>query len=404
MRASENDVLRHRTNLDPVFMTGGTGFLGSHLAAELLMKGYRIILLARASADATAEQRVHRLLDWLGLEERYREHLEVVDGSLDARRFGLDKELYNRLLCEVGEIIHCASNTSFSEGKRPSIERTNICGMEHMLDFAANGRVYFFHYVSTAYSAGARSGICLEEIAQPLKFTNVYEETKYRAERMAAERCRKEGIRYSIYRPSVVYGNSITGRSTRFNAVYYPVKTVLYLRSLFTRDIRECEGENAKKMGVTFTANGSIYLPIRIATATDGGVNLIPIDYFANAFTAIMDESLESGIFHIVNRNLIKIEDLMRYTQKLFKIEGMEPCRAESFNDRPRNALEILFDTYIDIYGPYMKDTRIFDDRRTQAILAPKGIVCPDFDYEIFSRCMNYGVECGWGKKIFAVK
>jgi hypothetical protein len=148
-------------------------------------------------------------------------------------------------------------------------------------------------------------------------------------------------------------------------------------------------------MGVRFAEDGSLYLPIRVEVANGGGVNLIPIDYFVNAFMSIMGECLDGGIFHIVNRKLKRVEDLIDYTKRLFKVGGMEPCPAEAFDEKSKNALEILFDAYLEIYGAYMRDTRIFDNRKAQAILSKEGVVCPDFDFDVFSRCMNFAVGCG---------
>ena len=305
---------------------------------------------------------------------------------------------------DVDEIIHCASNTSFSERKRAAVERANIDALGNVLDLAADGRCSFFHYVSTAYAAGRKDGVCKEELADNDSFINVYEETKYRAERIVSEHCGREGIRLSVYRPSIVYGNSKTGRSTRFNAVYYPIRTILFLRDLYDADIRERGGSNAREMGVRACGDGSLHLPIRVEVSENGGVNLIPIDYFVDAFMALMEGCIDGGVFHIVNRKTVRIEDLIEYTNRLFKIDGMEPCRAGAFIGKPKNALEILFDTYLEVYGPYMRDTRTFEDQKAQAILSGKNVACPDFDFEVFSRCMKYAIECGWGTELFEEK
>jgi hypothetical protein len=79
----------------------------------------------------------------------------------------------------------------------------------------------------------------------------------------------------------------------------------------------------------------------------------------------------------------------------------METCRAWAFVERPKNALEILFDTYLEVYGPYMRDARIFADHNAQAILSRKNVACPDFDFDVFSRCMKYAIECKWGTELF---
>ena len=380
-----------------ILVTGGTGFLGGHILAELLTRGYDVIALARPGKQLSPRERIGRLLDWFSLDDSARSRLEVIGGSIDQPNLGLNSKEYAPLLDCVSEIVHCASDTSFSERKKADVERVNIKGMVNVLDFAVNGGCSFFHYVSTAYVAGRKSGICKEELVESNVFTNVYEETKCRAEWMAAERCGKEGIRLSIYRPSIVYGDSTTGRSTKFNAVYYPVKTLLFLKNLYEADIRAGGGKGAREMGVELKGDGSLHLPIRMEVAENGGLNLIPINYFVEAFTALMEECLDGGIFHIVNQKLKRIEDLIHYTKMLFKIDGLLPCLTTAFDGKPKNALEILFDNYLEVYAPYMRDTRIYDDQKAQPTLSKRELVCPDFDYEVFSRCMNYAMECGWG-------
>jgi len=405
MRSASDKILGRRRDRETVFfLTGGTGFLGSHLAVDLLKKGFKVILLVRPHKGLTARQRVDQLLDGFELAAQHCPYLEVIEGSLLTSTLDLSENDFQRLSREVDEIIHCASDTSFTERKRAEVERVNIGGIGNLLDFAATGRCYFFHYLSTAYVAGRRTGICEEELAENEIFSNVYEETKYRAERMASDRCRQEGIRLSIYRPSVVCGNSKTGRATQFNGFYYPLKTVLFLKDLYSRDIRERGGQRASQMGVKYVEDGSLHLPIRLEVANDGGVNLIPVDYFANAFMALMEECLAGGIFHIINPKVKKIEDLIQYTKRLFKIDGIQPCRAEDFERKSKNVLELVFDSYLQVYDPYLRDTRMFDDRKAQAILARKGVVCPDFNFELFSRCASYAVACDWGKKAPGMK
>jgi nucleoside-diphosphate-sugar epimerase len=405
MRTSRDKISERRRRRETIFfLTGGTGFIGSHLAVDLLKNGHKVLFLARPRNGLSARKRVDQLLDWFALEPQHRKNLNVVEGSLDAPRLDLSEEDFGRLVRDVDEIIHCASNTSFSERKRAAVERANIDGLRNVFDLAAGGRCSFFHYVSTVYAAGRKDGVCREEFVENDAFTNVYEETKCRAERIVSEQCEREGIGLSVYRPSIVYGNSKSGRSTRFNAVYYPIRTILFLRDLYEADIRERDGSKAREMDVRLSGDGSLHLPIRVEVSENSGVNLIPIDYFVDAFMALMEECMDGGIFHIVNRRPVRIEDLIDYTSRLFKISGMEPCKAGTFIEKPKNALEILFDTYLEVYGPYMRDTRTFEDKKAQAILSRKNVACPDFDFDVYSRCMRYAIECKWGTELFQDK
>jgi nucleoside-diphosphate-sugar epimerase len=384
-----------------IFLTGGTGFLGSHIAVELLHRGYRVSLLARPGKGRTAEDRVREILDWFGLPAGERRRLRVLEGDITRPGLGMDPDAFRESLRETAEVVHCASETSFSERKRPEVEAINAGGLARVLEFALAGKARFFHYLSTAFVAGKTSGRCPEEPAAPREFFNVYEETKCGGEAMAAAACRKAGLGLAIYRPSIVYGDSRTGRSLLFNAVYYPVRTALFIKDLFEKDIREGGGKKAEEMGVAIEADGSTRLPLRIEVAGGGGLNLIPVDYFTSAFVALMEEADGGDIFHIVNDRPKRIEDVIDYSVRLFRLTGIRACPAEEFDGRPKNSLERLYDHYVEPYRPYMRDTRVFDAAKSRSVLGPKGIVCPEFDYDVFSRCMAYAVEAGWGTRLF---
>jgi nucleoside-diphosphate-sugar epimerase len=390
----------HRTGL--ILLTGGTGFLGSHIAAHLLREGYRLVLLARPDKQLGARERMDRLWDWFGLASALRERARVIESRIDRPDLGLDPGAHSNLLESVDGIVHCASDTSFLKRKRAEIESVNIEGARHILDFAAQGRCTVFHLVSTAYVAGRTSSPCREELARPAGFTNIYEETKCRAEWLATQACREAGIQLSIYRPSIVYGDSKTGRSLIFNALYYPVRTAVFLRRLFEADIRERGGRRALEMGVHLDGDGWMFMPIRMAVGEGGGISLVPVDYFVRAFAAIWEEALEGGIFHIVNPRLKKIRDIIGYATRLFRIRGIEAVERFDSDRHPRNALEALFDCYLEAYNPYIQDMRIFDTKNAGPILERKGLRCPKLDYDVFSRCMTYAVDVDWGAKLFS--
>jgi len=381
-----------------ILITGATGFLGSHLAVRLLRDGNETVWLARPEDVVTAAQRVRRLLDWFGVEAGLRKKVRVIEAEITRPGLGLapsDAEL----AAGADEIIHCASETSFPERKRPAVELVNIEGLGHVLDLAVRGRCRFFHLLSTAYVAGRRPGACREELVSPAAFTNVYEETKCRAEWIADEACRKAGLRLAIYRPSIVHGDSRTGRCLLFNALYYPVRTVAFLRDVFLADIRERGGKRAAAAGVRLEADGRLYLPLRMEVENGGGLDLVPVDFFADAFAGIREAALE-GVFHIVSGRPARLADIVDYGQRFLGIRGVEVCSKRDLAGAPPNDLEVLFDRYIESYRPYLRDERTFDAARARPVLEKRGLVCPEMNYEIFSRCMEFAVACGWGARV----
>jgi nucleoside-diphosphate-sugar epimerase len=402
MRIESGKLLEKRAARNPrILVTGGTGFMGSHIAAALLRAGHRVTILARSSKRMPARDRVARLVDWFGLDEPARSRLAVVAGDIldpgwaDAALSGAAGPV------EAEEIVHCASNTSFAERKRPEIEAVNIDGLRNVLDFAVRSHCFFFHHVSTAFVAGKRFGLCSEEWIESGEFTNAYEETKARGEILARDVCRREGIRLNVYRPSIVYGDSRTGRSLRFNAVYYPVKAAVFLRDLFLADIRGRGGIKAAEMGIRVEGDGSVHMPLRIEVGSQGGLNLVPIDHCVEVFQALRDDCLEGGIFHIVNHRPKTIGEIIQYAERFFDLRGIEARGAEAFAARPRSGLETLYDSYLETYRPYMQDQRTYELRNSATVLEKRGLVCPDFDYDVFTRCMRFAIETDWGARLF---
>ena len=377
-----------------ILVTGAAGFLGSHITVALLRSGFKVVALVRSRKGLPAGARIARLLDWFGLEERRRRDLRVVEGDIG------DPLLSAGGLAGIDEIVHCASSTAFAERKRAEVEAANIDGLRKVLDLAVRSGCEFFHHVSTAFVAGRRTGPCPEHWVEEGPFTNVYEETKARGEILARDACQREGIRLNVYRPTIVYGDSRAGRTLRFNALYFPVKMTVFLRDIYLADIRERGGRKASALGIRLAADGTLTLPVRIEVVRGGGIDLVPIDHCVRALMAIMEDGLAGGIYHIAGPRRTPIEDLVAFGKRRFGLEGIETCGPDGFDGRPKNALEVLYDSYLEIYRPYMQDTRSFDTANAAPILEKRGLACPVFDYAMFSRCMDYAVETDWGSKL----
>ncbi|MFC1539059.1 SDR family oxidoreductase [Candidatus Latescibacterota bacterium] len=378
------------------FITGATGLIGSHIAGDLLKKGHKIIVLIRSKGSLNAEQRFHSICEFMDLGTLDLSHVRVVEGSLDKQYFGVDRSVYNKMWEETERIIHCAGNTTFSEKNKEDSERDNISGLINVLDFARDSQCLWFHLISTIYTAGMKSGICEEEINESGSFTNFYEEIKCRCEKITRKFCRENGISTTIIRPSIVVGNSLNGRTLRFNGLYYPLKALILIRDMFYHDLVTGKGTRANRMSISIK-NGKVDLPLRLEYNPDEGINLIPIDYVVNVIHSIINQPKNGLIYHIAAKNNVTIAELVDHTQKYFNITGLTPVRTGFFSKENKTPLECLFDKYIEPYLPYMKDSRIFSTKNTDTVVNSHGITCPEFEYKLFSRCMKFALKTNWG-------
>jgi len=374
------------------FLTGGSGFLGSHIGAELLRRGQDTFFLVRNHSKKEPRERLEKVLDWHGIDHRIRSKAHLVKGSLA----DLGSISNATGLPRIDRVIHCASDTSFSERWRERIWHTNVENLMCLLDFVDQKKIPAFIHVSTAYAAGKKIGRCLEKPPENNRFFNAYEESKAAAERILLERARKMDVDVTILRPSIVYGHSQTGRTFRFNALYYPIKAVLFLKKVFVEDIKRKGGMKAAAAGVSMEACGSTDLPLRIDADESSGINLIPVDFFVDAFFAVAEDSVSTGIYHIVNPVQTRIADIVDYIQEQFRLKGIRTCPPQEFQRIPRNLLERLFESYLQAYSPYMKDQRRFTTKRMEPVLKRRGLVCPPFDADMCRRCMAYADKNGW--------
>jgi nucleoside-diphosphate-sugar epimerase len=385
-------------NKPVIALTGATGFLGSHLMAGMITKGYNIIVFGRPAKNESLKGRIFRLLKWFGVDNMS-DQVTCIDTDLSQDNLGISTGEYSRLRSVVDSVIHCASDTSFSESKREKVMAANINNLKGILEFSKNAHVNFFHYISTTYVAGTGVTYCKETLSSVKTFTNVYEESKAAAENIISRFCDKNDIPFSIIRPSIVYGDSQTGRSLKFNALYFPVRSAQSIRDIYLNDLMNNGGLKAAKNGIFIDKEGYLFLPLKIYLPYEGDINIIPVDYFVNTTVKIIENCSINGIYHLTNPYRTTMKIVAKYYEQLMKVRGVEIIYGPMPNDLLRNPAEELFDRFIEPYRPYLSDNRVFD--RTNTTLITDNLNPPEFTYDIFKTCMEYAIKVNWGASIF---
>jgi nucleoside-diphosphate-sugar epimerase len=385
-------------NDEKYLLTGATGFLGSHIMAELLLKGKKVVITGRASKNESLKERIQILLHWFGIKH-LEGMLEFYETDFLKTRLGLDKNEYDNLCAKSLTIIHCASDTSFAEKNRKTVMRSNVENLTEILNFALKSRTGCFHFISSAYAVGTDNIECPEAPVNSVHFTNVYEESKALAENIVSQKCREGELPFTIIRPSIVYGNSISGRSLKFNALYYPVRSLQYIKEIYLNDIKNNSGIKSMENGIYINDKGMLHLPIRIFIPNEGKINLIPVDYFTDTILSIIEKPGTNTFYHITSNTPESMVRLASYTERFLNITGIEIVLGTSDADEMRNPAEELFDHFIKVYRPYLSDKRVFLRENTDR--ATCGVFPPDLSYDIFQRCMTFAVSANWGKKLF---
>jgi dihydroflavonol-4-reductase len=172
-----------------VFVTGGTGFLGSRLAAALRQRGDAVVALVRSPARAAP------LVD-LGCE--------LVEGDLAdivALRRGVEG-------CDAA--VHAAGyyKIGITAAEAVRMLDVNVGGTERVLDAAIEAVVGRIVHVSTVNAFGNTRGRVVDETYERSLddgFLSAYDATKYGAHQVAVERAGR-GAPIIIAQPGAVYG------------------------------------------------------------------------------------------------------------------------------------------------------------------------------------------------------
>lgn len=241
-------------------VTGGTGFIGRHVIPLLLERepdAQVHVLVRPGSVESLAElssawaggDRVHPLI-----------------GDLTAPGLGLDGAPP-----AAENVLHLGAIYDLTVGEEQS--QTNVDGTRAVIDLARELGATLHHMSSIAVAGDYRGTFSEHDFDLGQGFQTPYHRTKFESERLVRE---AEGLRWRIYRPSAVVGDSKTGEITKIDGPYY--------------------------FFPLFRALAHMPASLPVPSVNIGATNVIPVDYVAAATVELMRQPGRDGqVFHLLS-------------------------------------------------------------------------------------------------------
>ena len=355
-----------------VFLTGATGFLGEYLLRELLQRGHSVWCLYRQPGK---RMDTVRFLSESGLP-RQASDLHWVQGDLMAAADNWPAWLAaNPALREADTLLHCAAAMQLHLDSRGEPLRTNV-GSVAVLQRLLQMQPMSAHAISTAYVCGRIEGDSVpERLHSRGQFVNVYEESKWEAERLWAGQA-------TLLRPGIIVGDTVTGRCTSFFGWYVLMQAVHLLSRLI----------GGEAGGQPFDLQ--IGLPVDAAST----MNIVPVDYVAQAAVRIIENPANHRqIFHLTHPAPPTYQQTLEYVRQRFHIEGVRLLGAGAAPAlQPRNELERLVCRQMESVLEYFGNNPLF--RRDHTDRAVPDLLPPAVTTEWMDRWLAYAMDNDWGQ------
>jgi thioester reductase-like protein len=357
-------------------ITGATGLVGGLLTLAALRAGHSVRLLARSQKNRSPRERIRQVLGCFGFSSgEWNQHasmIEIYEGDITVPRFGLSVKEWRRLAEGLSGIFHGAAYIGFRKDQRERSALCNIDGTRHVLELAECSKAHFFH-VSTAYTAGETKGRVFEiEMEGPPPWRNSYEETKFLAEQEVHLTCRRKDLAYTVFRPAILIGDSVNGRTIRFNSIYYFMK-------LFYHASKQAK-----------------HPPLVLRAKPEATLNLVPVDFAVRTIWSLSEKAGGAGkIFHIANPSPPRFQKLTAIAETIFDIPIACSDRSSFPETRPGKNGEGR-ETPLSLYTPYMSGEPEFDLTNTRALLPNYESAFPPMDEAYFRKILTYAIDHDW--------
>ncbi|MGQ0540311.1 MAG: SDR family oxidoreductase [Blastocatellia bacterium] len=247
-----------------IFMTGFPGFIAERLVARVSRPDVQFFLLIQPQFTEKAMKAVESIAKSTATPL---ENFGLIEGDITKINLGISNDDHTLIRSETTDLYHLAAAYDLAVSKDMAYA-VNLRGTKNIGELAKSiPGLRRYNYVSTCYVAGKRKGRIMEtDLKHDTGFRNYYEETKYLAE-IEVDRLKSE-LPVTIFRPSVVVGDSETGETAKYDGIYYLIK---YLQ---------------KAPGLLRFVN--------VGNA-DVRLNLVPVDFVVDAIAALAGDENSIG-------------------------------------------------------------------------------------------------------------
>ena len=280
-----------------ILITGATGFLGSHILAELLERDdYRnrnVVCLVRSVSSSHGAERIHNTFNRYNLNVHNLGRVKIVSGDLVLPEFGLDHKDYENLAVATSEVYHCAATVNMMADYK-TLKPHNINATKSILEFCLNGRRKKLNYASTLsvfVATNRNKGEALEtdRLDEPCIIYGGYGQTKYVCEKLLlnvpSELCSINIIRYGL-----LCGDTISGISAP--------KDFLGMFIRGAKTVKKLPADPSGKLGI----------------------DISPID-IASKMTVDIATKSDGGIYHIASENPLSYSELCKTIEKIANVK-----------------------------------------------------------------------------------
>jgi len=335
---------------ETIFLTGFPGFIAGRLVERLAGRETQFFLLVQKSF---IEKAMNDLAAITRLTDAPLENFALVEGDITQENLGLSGDDLQIILEETTDVYHLAAVYDLAVEKDLAFS-VNVEGTKNINELVKNvKKLRRYNYVSTCYVAGKRTGEILEtELEHDAGFRNFYEETKYLAE-IEVERL-KERLPATIYRPSVVVGDSQTGETAKYDGIY---SLIHYLRKA------------PNLLRLVNVGNSVVKLNLVTVDFVVAGIAALATDEKAVGKTvALADPNplTTAELFDVISEAMTSKKSVVKPPAQLIEKSLMLPF-SPVVSGLPFPAVPYFF-------VPQTYDTRVADE-----LLAAHGIRCPSF-------------------------